>query len=132
MTAARLLVDTHVLLWMLTDPTRLSDAARSALADRSTVLVVSAVSAWELSTKHRLGKLPEADVLLRAYDRHLARLGGQHLPITTEHGLVAGALDWAHRDPFDRMVAAQCMVESLTLVSADRAFASLSGVRVLW
>ena len=74
------LLDTSALLWALTEPARLGRAARRVIESRSSRLVVSAVSAWELSTKHRLGKLPQADVLLGAYTQHLDRLGVLRLP----------------------------------------------------
>lgn len=128
----RLLLDTHVLLWSLAAPDQLTSSARSAIEDRDNELWVSAASAWELSTKHRLGKLPQADVLLLGYEEHLARLGATELAITSRHALNAGGLNWNHRDPFDRMLAAQAMIESATLVTADAAFADLAGVRLLW
>jgi len=128
----QLLIDTHVLLWMLTAPDRLSTTIRPILSDRRTQLMVSAASALEIATKQRLGKLPQADALVRGYSRHLARLGVSTLAISSEHALHAGGLDWAHRDPFDRILAAQSMIEALPLVSADAAFASLNGIRVLW
>ena len=126
------LLDTHALLWALGEPDRLGADARSALLDPSSRVVVSAVSAWEISTKHRLGKLPQADVLLAGYVRHVRRLEADELAVTAEHALLAGSLDWPHRDPFDRMLAAQCMVESLTLLTNDAAFTALTGVRTLW
>jgi len=132
MTPQRLMLDTHVLLWMLTDPTQLSKAMRRTLADRSQLLFVSAASAWEITTKQRLGKLPQAEVLVRGYEQHLDRLGVENISITAAHSLLAGSMEWPHRDPFDRMIAAQCMIESLSLVTADEAFATLAGVRVLW
>ncbi len=128
----RFLLDTHTLLWALTDPRRLGSSAGAILADRSSPIVVSAVSAWEISTKQRLGKLPRADALVGAYGRHLDRLGAERLAITEEHALLAGRLDWAHRDPFDRMLAAQAMVETLTLVTGDTAFDSVPGVATRW
>ncbi|MBK8074522.1 MAG: type II toxin-antitoxin system VapC family toxin [Kineosporiaceae bacterium] len=126
------LLDTHALLWALTDPSRLGSAARAVIEDSATRLVVSAATAWELSTKHRLGRLPQADPLLAAYSRHVSRLGAQELPVTSEHALLAGALDWAHRDPFDRMLAAQCLLESLSLVSCDSAFSEAGMVPRGW
>ncbi|AXE39059.1 type II toxin-antitoxin system VapC family toxin [Acidipropionibacterium virtanenii] len=126
------LLDTHALLWALTDPSRLGPHAHEVLVNRSSSIVVSAVTAWEIATKHRLGKLPQADALLGAYGRHLDRLGAERLPVSEEHALLAGRLDWAHRDPFDRMLAAQAILESLTLVTADEAFTSLPGITLLW
>lgn len=128
----RLLLDTHVLLWMLADPDRLSDLAREAVQDPGNDVWVSAASAWELATKYRLGKLPGAQVLLLGYSEHLERLNARELSVTSRHALDAGSLSWDHRDPFDRMLAAQSMVESLALVTADPVFADLPGVRSLW
>lgn len=126
------LLDTHALLWALTDPSRLGHAARRIITARASRIVVSAASAWELSTKQRLGRLSQADALMGAYPRHLDRLDAIRLPITEEHALLAGKLEWAHRDPFDRMLAAQAMVESLTLVTNDPAFTGLPGLATTW
>ena len=126
------LLDTHVLLWALTDPNRLSGPARRLIANPANRLVVSAVSAWEISTKHRLGRLPHAETILAGYERSVARLGAHPLAITSSHALLGGALAWPHRDPFDRMLAAQAMAESLRLISADPVFADLPTVAVVW
>jgi PIN domain nuclease of toxin-antitoxin system len=126
------LLDTHALLWALAEPDRLGAQARSALQDPASSVYVSAVSAWEIATKHRLGKLPQAEVLVSGFDRHRRRLGADELNITAEHSLLAGSLDWSHRDPFDRMLAAQSLVESLTIITGDGIFADFTGVRTLW
>lgn len=126
------LLDTHVILWALTDPTRLGPAAREVIENRSARLVVSAISAWEVTTKHRLGKLPQADVLLGAYAKHLDRLGVVRLAVTEDHALLAGRLEWNHRDPFDRMLAAQAMIESLVIITGDPVLADCPGVPTLW
>ena len=127
-----LLLDTHALLWALTDPNRLSDDVRTTISDPSTELAVSAASAWELATKNRVGKLPQADALLARYADHLDRLGARPLPISTSHALLAGRLEWDHRDPFDRMLAAQAILDDLALVTCDDAFRTLPGVRTWW
>lgn len=126
------LLDTHALLWALTDPTPLGTQARDVLTDLTTTVHVSAASGWEIATKHRLGKLPQADVLLVGFGRHLHRLGAFELPISAEHALLAGSLDWGHRDPFDRMLAAQALIEGFALVTRDEAFAGLNGLRTIW
>ena len=90
------------------------------------------MSACEIATKHRLGKLPQADVLLGAYSKHLDRLGVIRLPVDEDHALLAGRLEWNHRDPFDRMLAAQAMIESLVIITGDPAFADCRGVPTLW
>lgn len=126
------LLDTHAVLWALAEPARLGKRAAVLIADPATTLRVSAASAWELATKARIGKLPGVGPFLFTYERHLARLGARELPVTAEHALLAGSLAWDHRDPFDRMLAAQCVVEGLTLVTRDEAFADVSGVRTVW
>ena len=95
---------------------------------------MSSASAWEIATKHRLGKLPGADVLLASYANQIERLGAVDLAVTSAHALVAGSFDVEHRDPFDRMIAAQAAVEGLDIVSSDPAFAGFDrfGVRVMW
>lgn len=126
------LLDTHALLWALTEPGALGRAAHEVISDRQNILLVSGASAWEAATKARLGKLPHAAAILDAWDRNLRRLGCQRLPITDEHALLAGSLDWDHRDPFDRMLAAQAIIESVTLITRDPVFEGLPGVRTLW
>lgn len=126
------LLDSHALLWMLTDPSRLGRRAYDAVADRSNQLVVSSVSAWEIATKHRLGKLPQADVLLGAYSKHLDQFGAARLTLSEDHALLAGSMQWENRDPFDRMLAAQAMVESMAIITHDGAFKTLVGVETLW
>lgn len=126
------LLDTHVLLWALTDPARLGPTGRTLIEDPESNLLISAASAWEISTKRRLGKLPQSDVLVVGFDRHLARLGARSVDVTTDHALLAGSLEWSHRDPFDRMLAAQCMVESIALITKDSAFDDLAGVVTVW
>lgn len=126
------LLDTHAILWALAEPTRLGHSAREVIENGASRLVVSAASAWEIATKHRLGKLPQADAVLGAYSKHLNRLDAIRLPVTEDHALLAGRLDWNHRDPFDRMLAAQAMIESLILVTGDPTFGGCPGVPTLW
>jgi len=126
------LLDTHVMLWALTEPTRLGNRAREVIENPASQLAVSAASAWEIATKHRQGRLPQADALLSAYSRHLDRLGAIRLAVAEDHALLAGRLEWNHRDPFDRMLAAQAMIESLVLVTGDPTFSGCRGVPTLW
>jgi len=90
---------------------------------------VSAASAWEIGTKFRLGKLDEARAVVYGYGGHLALLRAQELSISAHHALTAGTLTWEHRDPFDRVIAAQCMIESVQLVTADHALAAFPELR---
>ena len=128
----KVLLDTHVLLWMVGDPRRLSPRASDVLGDPSTTPLVSAASGWELATKHRLGKLPEAGHLLAHYAEQMVRRGAEELPVSTRHALVGGGMSWEHQDPFDRLLAAQAVIESVPLVTKDPVFDGVPGVRVLW
>jgi PIN domain nuclease of toxin-antitoxin system len=115
------LLDTHALLWWLAQPDRLSPAAHGAIADPGNRVHVSAASGWEIATKVRLGKLPAASELLNDLAQLLVAQGFELLPITLLHGLHAGSYPMAHRDPFDRLLAAQAELDGLTLVSLDPA-----------
>lgn len=128
----RLLLDTHALLWVMSDPARVPAATLERLRDPSSRLLVSAASAWEIATKHRLGRLPEAEAVVDGYPSHLARLGADELTVTSQHALTAGRLRWEHRDPFDRMIVAQAMLESVPVVTADRALRAFHAVHTIW
>lgn len=128
----KLLLDTHALVWAASDPDRLSDAARTAIADPSNQLLVSAASAWEMSTKVRSGRFPEAEPLVAQFDDVTATLGATPLPMTAAHALRSSGLDWEHRDPFDRMLAAQALLEHAVLVTRDSTFPTLGGLQLLW
>ena len=117
---AAVLLDTHALPWWLTDDARLGAAASEKIATSQTF--VSAASLWEIATKHRLGRLPEEDVLLRDAGRTLRREGFEPLSISHRHALLAGALDTPHPDPFDRMLIAQAMLDGLVLASSEERF----------
>ena len=127
----RVLVDTHVYIWWVTDDSELSGAARELIADEGNQVTVSAVTAWELATKVRFGKWPEAVELAANIDRELAADRFTQLAITMEHARVAGFLPSRHRDPFDRVLAAQAQVEVLPLLTADSVFEDF-GVHVIW
>ena len=114
-----LLLDTHVLLWWLGDPPRLSRPAREAIGDGARRVLVSAASLWEIATKHRLGKLGEAGAFLSDPAAVLRAEGFEPLAVTWPHALLAGRLETPHRDPFDRMLAAQAMLDGLVLASGD-------------
>jgi PIN domain nuclease of toxin-antitoxin system len=115
----RLLLDTHVLLWWLTDDRKLSKHARDMIANSDNDVLVSSASIWEVSIKAALGRL---DVELDDLEDAIARNGFRPLPIGFRHAITAGRLPPVHRDPFDRMLVAQASVEELRLVSHDRVF----------
>lgn len=127
----RLLLDTHALLWWLTDDQRLSADARRTIGDETIDVAVSAASAWEIATKQRLGKLDDVPLAAERFGELTAANGFSHLPVTYLHGLRAGGYTCAHRDPFDRMLAAQSDLERLTLVTRDPAFDEF-GTDTLW
>lgn len=127
----RLLLDTHTLIWWFLDDARLTDRVGMLLDDPKSVVHVSAASAWELTTKYRAGRLQEAAELAEHLLKLIGRWRFTPLPVTVEHGHRAGLLPGDHRDPFDRMLAAQALIEDLDLVTADPALAR-SGARVMW
>lgn len=127
----RLLLDTHALLWWLAGNERLSAAARAAIAAGDNSAYVSAATAWEISTKHRIGKLPGAASLVGRFAEILKKYNLFELPITLANGERAGALAGVHRDPFDRMLVAQALMEPMILVSGDARLDAF-GVDRLW
>lgn len=127
-----ILLDTHVLIWALGAPHRIPTPVRERLADVRQPIVVSAASAFEIATKYRLGRLPEAAALVHGFDNQVNRLGADIMPISASHASTAGSLDWSHRDPFDRVLAAQAMSEGFELVTVDPVFGCLPGLSVMW
>jgi len=127
----RLLLDTHALLWALVDSPRLSRRAAALIGDAANKLLVSPVTAYEVCLKHTLGKLPEATALAADFEGELLPLNVEWLPITQKHMIAAGKLDMAHRDPFDRILMAQSLVERVALVSTEAKFDRYGVVR-LW
>lgn len=125
------LLDTHALLWWFTDDPRLSATAHEIVADDTNEMFVSAASAWEIATTQRFGKLPDVPDALTRFGELVAADGFQHLPITYLHSLRAGSFPSEHRDPFDRMLAAQSDLEGLALVTHDPAF-QLFGCALVW
>ncbi len=127
----RLLLDTHALLWWWKDDPRLSKRAAAAIADEANTVLVSAASAWEIATKHRIGKLPGVEAALRDFNELIAADGFSHLAIAHSHAIKAGGFDVEHRDPFDRMLAAQAIIEGAALVTDDSEM-KLFRVKCFW
>ncbi|MFZ5483306.1 MAG: type II toxin-antitoxin system VapC family toxin [Pseudomonadota bacterium] len=127
----RVLLDTHALLWWWTDDPQLSGPARACLLDADNVVLVSAASAWEIATKFRLGKLSEAGEAIERFNELVAADGFTHLAVTYLHSLKAGAYPVPHRDPFDRVLAAQSELESAQLITRDPVFEQF-GIQTLW
>lgn len=127
----RALLDTHALLWWLSDDSALMRAARKIIADTNNTLIVSAASAWEIATKVHIGKLQTAAELAADFSGYMEREGFQLLSITCNHGIRAGLLPGPMKDPFDRMFIAQSQAENLPIISNEVAFDSY-GVRRIW
>ena len=127
----QLLFDTHALIWWLTDSRRLPEAVRHAIFDPSNEKLISAATAWEITTKHRLGKLPGSDLIAADFTAVIARQGFEQLSITVEDAARAGALPGPHRDPFDRILIAQALARNLVFISNESPF-DRYGVRRLW
>lgn len=126
----KLLLDTHAWLWWVTDDGKLSARARSAIEEAAQVFV-SSVSAWEISTRQRLGGSPDATGYVASLEQAVKRAGMELMPLSFVHGLRAGGYACAHRDPFDRLLAAQAETEGLTLVTRDSLFAQFP-IQTLW
>jgi PIN domain nuclease of toxin-antitoxin system len=122
----RLLLDTHVFLWWRTDDGRLAEPARSAFADAELVMV-SAASAWEAGIKIQLGRLQ----IPGSFESGVVASGFEKRPIGFSHAETAARLPPHHRDPFDRMLVAQALIDGLTLVTHDRRIESYE-LPVLW
>ncbi len=113
------LLDTHLLLWAVIDPTRLSAKARTLLAAPESDLVFSAANLWEISIKNGLGRA-DFKVDTRRLWRMLLLNGYRELSVSTEHTIAVGELPLLHHDPFDRMLVAQARVEGLVLLTTDK------------
>ncbi len=127
----RILLDSHTLIWWFSGSPRLSGQARRAMEDEENDIFISAATAWEIATKHRLGRLPEAEVLALDFQGRIASQGFEELSITVAEGVRAGALSGHHRDPFDRILIAQAQERNLVLLTNETLFDQY-GVRRLW
>ena len=127
----RVLLDTHALLWAKIAPATLSDRAATIIADQRNEILVSAASAWEVATKVRLGKLPNARAFERGFLEAMGESGYTLVPIETQTALRAGRLPKEHRDPFDRMIAAQALAYDIPVISADAKLDTF-GVTRIW
>ena len=114
-----MILDTHIFLWWLFNDDRLPVKIREYIQEIENIIYVSAASVWEISTKYRIGKLPEASSVAKDVPYWIEKAGFNALSITPEHAQLAGSWDVAHRDPFDRMLAAQSKLEKIPLASTD-------------
>ena len=126
-----MLLDTHAFLWWLADDVRLSMNAIAAIDNPDSEVLVSAASVWEVTTKHRIGKLPTGALVSERLPELIRRLRFTPLGISVEHAHLAGRISGEHRDPFDRMLAAQAIIEAVPIITNDAATGEL-GCNVLW
>jgi len=117
----RLLLDTHVLLWWLAEPERLPDEVVEAIRDTDNQVFLSTASVWEMAIKSSLGKLDLGTSLPALVSDVTAKQKFEELPIAHPHAVLVAEFPQHHRDPFDRILVAQAIVEGLTLVTADQA-----------
>jgi PIN domain nuclease of toxin-antitoxin system len=127
----KLLLDTQAILWWFADDPTLPALVEALIDDPANTILVSAASAWEICTKVRIGKLPAGHELCEDFSDTLLRHHFEPLAITIEHARTAGRMAGAHKDPFDRMLAAQALIEDVPLVTNDPA-SSWFGVKVIW
>ena len=126
-----LLLDTHAMLWFFWDDASLSATARAAVENADNRKLVSVASCWEIAIKISLGKLDLGEPCRLFLPREIARNSFELLPIDLDHATMVEGLPSIHRDPFDRLLVAQALEESLTLVNADAVFDKY-GVTRLW
>jgi PIN domain nuclease of toxin-antitoxin system len=127
----RVLLDTHALLWAALAPASLSLKASKIINDEANTILVSAASAWEISTKVRAGRLPGAETLEKEFLDVMRIAGYTLLPIDAAHALRAGRFTSLHRDPFDRIIAAQALADDIPVLSKDAKLDSFA-IRRIW
>lgn len=127
----KVLLDTHAFLWWVDDDERLSGAARRAIGSPRNDVLVSSVTAWEIATKAAAGRLTISQSAKRFIPTQLAANGFEVLPLQLSHALAGGDLPPVHRDPFDRLLVAQALVEKVPLVTGDRVLAGYP-IRIIW
>jgi PIN domain nuclease of toxin-antitoxin system len=126
----QLLLDTHAFIWWVLGDPSLSAVAQAHIGDPANQVFVSAASAWEVTTKYRLGRLPQAAPLAADFPRIVVSQGFIPLAITMQHAARAGSFLVPHRDPFDRMLGAQALIENMPIVSSDAALDQFGVVRI--
>lgn len=127
----RLLLDTHALIWWWTNDPHLPRTARTVMTSPEHEVFVSAATGWEIATKIRKGQLTELRSSLPTFSEDVLRDGFRHLPVMANHGVHGGSLPGPHKDPFDRVIAAQAMIEDCTVITCDPEIAAF-GCKVLW
>ncbi len=125
------LLDTHSFLWFINGDEQLSEKAKIAIQDPDATKYVSIVSFWEIAIKLSLGKI-KLDMAYQDLQQHVSVNGFEILPITFEHTIELTTLDFHHRDPFDRIIIAQALIEKLVLITKDSIFDKYNNLKLLW
>jgi PIN domain nuclease of toxin-antitoxin system len=128
----KVLIDTHIFLWMLDDVEKISADARAVLEDIHTEVCISPATFYEIGYKCRIGKLRGYDEVAKNMSRLVTRMNLLTLDITSAHAMKAAGLEWAHRDPFDRILAGQALDENLLFLTEDKMFEDVQGLKTLW
>ncbi|WP_299167318.1 type II toxin-antitoxin system VapC family toxin [uncultured Arthrobacter sp.] len=126
------LIDSQALLYAMVSPRSLSTKARKIISSMDETLYASAATAYELAYKFRKGKLPGLEKVFVGYEHHVRRVAPLTVSITSEHALTAASLDWQHADPFDRLIAAQALIEGATVITSDTAMHDYEPLSTLW
>lgn len=129
--SARFLLDSCAFVWSAIEATKLTSAARHVLESVENDISISATSVWEVATKTRLGKWPEANPVAADIQKIIRGLGYRELSITVDHAERSGSLPGPHKDPFDRILIAQAQAENLTVISIDEIFDEYH-IRRIW
>ncbi|NIJ07511.1 PIN domain nuclease of toxin-antitoxin system [Sphingomonas vulcanisoli] len=127
----RILLDTHAIIWWLLGDPRLSPVAEAAIQQGDRSVFVSAASGWEIATKVGSGRMPSMAARISSFINDVLDDGFLHLPVEQHHGITGGRFESRHKDPFDRLIAAQALLEGMTLVTVDREMAQF-GCEILW
>lgn len=127
---SHLLLDTHVIIWLAQNPEAVPSGVKEQLI-KAKHLYLSPASVYEISLKGRLGKMPQAEALISRWEELMASMMSEELPISSKDMMIAGALRWDHRDPFDRILVAQAQLRGLTLVTKDTRIQRFGGVECI-
>ncbi|WP_028280362.1 type II toxin-antitoxin system VapC family toxin [Arthrobacter sp. H5] len=126
------LIDSQALLFAMVNPRSLSPKAKRIISSMDETLYASAASAYELAYKFQRGKLPGLDKVFVGYEHHVRRVAPLTVSVTAEHALTAASLDWDNADPFDRLIAAQALIEGATVITSDQAMRDYEPLSTLW
>jgi PIN domain nuclease of toxin-antitoxin system len=126
-----LILDTHALVWVLKAHERIGTKQTARIEDPANRIFVSPVSVYEIANKHRIGRMPDAEAILKLAEENFAAFDWLHLPISVQHARLAGSISNSHRDPFDRLLAAQSIIENVPVMTVDTAIGEL-GAKIVW